>query len=494
MISLMHHFLRRSARRLPDKEALVHGERRLSYRELDEATDRLAAALVRGGVERGDRVAIFLEKSVEEALAIWAASKAGGVFVPMNHLLFPKQVGHIVDDCRPRAIVTTGAKLEPIREIVEGSADLKCVVVTDGAEGTLDGAELNDLGEILDSAAGDPPADRCVSGDLGSILYTSGSTGRPKGVMFSQANLIAGSRIVSTYLKIGQDERILSVLPFSFDYGLNQLLTGIQHGATVILRNFRMPGDVVQTLLDERATGLAGVPPDRLREALPTTEFYPMYGLTEAFRSTYLPPDKVDERPGSMGRAIPDTEIFVVNDKNELCKPGEVGELVHRGPTVSLGYWGKPEATAKVFRPNPFLPPEIQHDEKVCYSGDLVKTDEDGYLYFVGRGDATIKCSGHRVSPTEIEEVLLAHSGVREAAAFGVPDEIAGQVILAVVVPRDGQTLAEEQLIERCAQEMPRYMIPRRIEMLAELPKTPNGKIDYPTLRSRAMEAKQLGR
>ena len=373
------------------------------------------------------------------------------------------------------------------------------------------------------------PQDLCLSGDLGAILYTSGSTGRPKGVMLSQANLIAGSRIVSTYLKIGQAERILSVLPFSFDYGLNQLLTAVQHGATVILRNFKMPGEIVQTLLDERVTGLAGVPPfwnllsqprsslyrhsfpdlryvtnsggawpkvvvDRLREALPTTEFYPMYGLTEAFRSTYLPPDRVDERPGSMGRAIPDTEIFVVNDKDELCKPGEVGELVHRGPTVSLGYWGQPEATAKVFRPNPFLPPELHHDEKVCYSGDLVKMDEDGFLYFVGRGDATIKCSGHRVSPTEIEEVLLARSGIREAAAFGVPDELAGQLITAVVVPCDGETLAEDELIEACAEEMPRYMIPRRIEIVSKLPKTPNGKIDYPTLRSRAQEAQQLER
>jgi acyl-CoA synthetase (AMP-forming)/AMP-acid ligase II len=210
-----------------------------------------------------------------------------------------------------------------------------------------------------------------------------------------------------------------------------------------------------------------------------------MYGLTEAFRSTYLPPEELDHRPGSIGKAIPNTEILVVNAQGELCKPGEVGELVHRGPTVSLGYWGQPEATERVLRPHPCLAPELQPTEKVCYSGDLVKMDEDGFLYFVGRRDTMIKCSGYRISPAEVEEVLFQTGKVRGAAVIGVPDGVAGQYIKAFVVPQDNQAVHAEELLAFCAQQMPRYMIPRHIEVLPELPKTGTGKVDYPALRRR---------
>jgi len=336
--------------------------------------------------------------------------------------------------------------------------------------------------------------------------------------MLSHANLLAGARIVSTYLKITESDRILSVLPFSFDYGLNQLLTGLAQAATVILLSFRFPGEVVNAIRNEQATGLAGVPSfwtllsqpgspvhrqplpslryitnsggavprplyDALRKALPTTEIYLMYGLTEAFRSTYLPPEEADRRPGSMGKAIPDTEIYVVNERGGMCQPGEPGELVHRGPTVSLGYWGLPEATAKVLRPNPLALPQVGNAEPVCYSGDIVKMDEDGFLYFIGRRDATIKCAGHRISPTEVEEILIGTQRVREAAAIGIPDELMGQAVLAVVVARDGQPIDVDALLADCALKMPRYMIPRRVEVVTSLPKTAHGKIDYPFLR-----------
>jgi acyl-CoA synthetase (AMP-forming)/AMP-acid ligase II len=210
-----------------------------------------------------------------------------------------------------------------------------------------------------------------------------------------------------------------------------------------------------------------------------------MYGLTEAFRSTYLPPEELDKRPMSFGKAIPDTEIFVVNEKNELCRPGEVGELVHRGPTVSLGYWGQPEVTAKVLRPNPFLPPELQHTEMVCYSGDMVKMDEEGFLYYVSRRDTTIKSSGFRISPTEVEEILFQTGKLREAAVVGVPDEVLGQAVKAFIVPHDGEAPDVESLLGFCAEKMPQYMVPKSIEILNELPKTTSGKIDYPTLRRR---------
>jgi len=210
-----------------------------------------------------------------------------------------------------------------------------------------------------------------------------------------------------------------------------------------------------------------------------------MYGLTEAFRSTYLPPEELDRRSDSMGKAIPDTEIMVVNEKGERCQPGEVGELVHRGPTVSLGYWGLPELTATVLRPHPFAPAELGDSEKVCYSGDLVRMDDEGYLYFIGRRDNMIKCSGYRVSPTEVEEVLFQSGKVREAGVIGVPDPVLGQAIKAYVVPRDGDGLNADEILSFCAGRMPRYMVPTMIEVMASLPKTPSGKVDYPALRKR---------
>ena len=210
-----------------------------------------------------------------------------------------------------------------------------------------------------------------------------------------------------------------------------------------------------------------------------------MYGLTEAFRSTYLPPDELDRRPTSMGKAIPDTEILVITEDGKLCKPGEVGELVHRGPTVSMGYWGRPEDTDRVLRPNPLLPPAMGDCEKVCYSGDLVKMDEDGFLYYVGRRDTMIKSSGFRISPTEIEEVLYSTGKVRGAAVIGIPDETLGQAIKAFVVPRDGEKAEPAALMSYCGEKLPRYMVPKFVEVLADLPKTSSGKVDYPALRRR---------
>ncbi len=520
MDSLTHHLLTSSARRVPAKEALVHGERRLSYAELDALTNRLANRLQRAGLERMDRVCVYLEKNVPQVLAMLAASKAGGVFVPVNHLLFPAQVGHIVNDCEPSTIITSAKRAASLAETLAGCRSVRTVVVTGDDEVKLDGIEVHRLDEILDSESAQAPRERCISPDLAAILYTSGSTVRPKGVMLSHANLLAGSRIISTYLEIGSAERILSIVPFSFDYGLNQLLTGLEHGATVVLLSFRFPDEVVQALLQERITGLAGVPSfwallaqpsssihrhefpdlryitntggampqavlDSLRQAFPTTRPYLMYGLTEAFRSTYLPPEEIDNRIGSMGKAIPDTEIYVLDEHGKPCGPGEIGELVHRGPTVSLGYWRNPEATDRVLRPNPLLPPELRGTEKVVYSGDLVKLDQDGFLYFQGRRDASIKSAGYRISPNEIEEVCISTGTIREAAAIGIPDEVLGQAIVAFVVPHDGRQVDVGELLAHFAKSVPRYMIPRRVEVVDDLPKTAHGKIDYPSLKAR---------
>jgi acyl-CoA ligase (AMP-forming) (exosortase A-associated) len=511
---LIHHMLRTSARRLPANEALVHGRERLTYGETERRTAALAHGLRAAGVGRGDRVGIHLDASIPQALAMFAVSMAGGVFVPINGVLFPEQVGHIARDCGMRALIVGGGKLDALARVLKEIPSLEFLVVVGGGSSATVPLASYSFDELSGLTPLDARRDEGIEKDLAAILYTSGSTGKPKGVMLSHAQVMAGSSIVSTYLKITEADRILAVLPFSFDAGLNQLMTGIQQGGTVVLSNFVFAREVVQTLLAERITGLAGVPTfwsllaqpsstlprhslpclryitntggampqpvlAALRSSLPTTEVFLMYGLTEAFRSTYLPPAELDRRPTSIGKAIPDTEILVVNEHGRPCRPGEVGELVHRGPTVSMGYWGQPELTAKVLRPNPFLPPELGDIERVCYSGDFVKMDEEGYLYFVGRRDTMIKSSGFRISPTEVEEVLF------RTAVIGLPDEVLGQSIKAFVVGRDGDPISIRDLLDFCAANMPRHMLPKAIEILDELPKTSSGKVDYPALRRR---------
>jgi acyl-CoA ligase (AMP-forming) (exosortase A-associated) len=518
---LIWHLLRKSARLFPDKEALVHGEERLTYREVTDRMERLAAGLQRAGLRRGDRIGIFLEPSVAQVVSIFAISRAGGVFVPINAQLFPEQLAHIAKDCGMKGLITRPARLPGLAAVLPGIPSLEFAVLAGNQEDLARPAlPLYHLEDIYQSGDQLSRCEVSISKDLAAILYTSGSTGKPKGVMLSHANVMAGSQIVSTYLEITSADRILAVLPFSFDAGLNQLLTAFHQGGTLVLINFVFAREVVQMLLKEHITGMAGVPtlwsllaqsnstlqkhlfPDLryitntggampqavlavLRKALPTTKVFLMYGLTEAFRSTYLPPEEVDRRPTSMGKAIPDTEILVVNENNRVCKPGEIGELVHRGPTVSMGYWGRPEDTSRVLRPNPLLPPEVGDCERVCYSGDLVKMDDEGFLYYVGRRDTMIKSSGFRISPTEVEEVLFHSGKLRQAAVIGIPDDALGQMIKAFVVPREGDVLAVEDLLAYCGERMPRYMVPKAVEILSELPKTTSGKVDYPALRRR---------
>jgi acyl-CoA synthetase (AMP-forming)/AMP-acid ligase II len=365
--------------------------------------------------------------------------------------------------------------------------------------------------------SGDSPREmRQVSEvDLGTILYTSGSTGMPKGVSTSQRNLVVGAQIVSTYLENTEEDRILSALPLNFDAGLNQFTTSLRVGATLALQRSRLPGDLLKGLRRHEITGVAGVPPlwslllrsaksivqeplthlryisntggripqanlDELRRLLePTgTKIYLMYGLTEAFRSTYLPPEEIHRGTECIGKAIPDTEIMVINKQGEECAPGEVGELVHRGPTVAMGYWGKEEATRKAYRPNPLAPPELLDVEKVVYSGDNVRRDEEGFLYFIGREDAMIKSQGYRMSPEEVENLLIGSGHVHEACAFGIPDPDLGHQVVAVVsIKSDGEGVIDE-IREYAVNNGPPYMVPKEILIQDELPKTGSGKID----------------
>ncbi len=477
-------------------EAVVDGPRRWTYGQLRAAVTRQAAAFVRAGARRGDRVAVWLPKCLEECAALLAASRADAVVVPINPQLKPAQVRHVLADADARVLLTRRAWLPQLEPVLQG----------------LDGLRVLCL-EEEPSPSDDPlPPARNIGEDLAAILYTSGSTGSPKGVMLTHANLLAGTRIVRSYLGIHADDRLLSVLPFSFDYGLNQLLTVVEQGATLVLLSFQLGDQIVRQLAAERITGLAGVPTiwailtqaapalqrtplphlryltnsggavpratvQRLRELLPQTQIVLMYGLTEAFRSTWLPPSEIDRRPTSIGRAIPETEVFVVTADGRPAAPGEHGTLVHRGPTVSRGYWRRPEDTARVLRPNP-LRPAAEGGDTVCWSGDLVYADEEGFLYFVGRQDAMIKSAGFRISPSEVEDVLMASGAFRQVAVIGLPDDWVGQRVHAVAVAREASPDLDA-VRARAAEQLPAHMVPARIELVDALPVTPNGKVDY---------------
>lgn len=478
--------------------AIIDEDRERTYADLAEAAERLAGALTAQGLERGDRVAILLPKSFEECAAIFGASRAGGVFVPINPVLKPQQIAHILADSGSRCLITDAVQAERLTHELAA----------------LPGLAVVRADEPLPAPTGLRPA-AGIGEDLAAILYTSGSTGRPKGVMLSHANLMAGTRIVRTYLGIGPGDRILSILPLSFDYGLNQLLTAVEQGATLVLASFQLGDHIVDALARHRITGLAGVPtiwailtraapalqstplphlryitnsggavPEatvrRLRQLLPETRIFLMYGLTEAFRSTYLPPEDLDRYPTSIGKAIPECEVFPVTADGRRAKPGEPGILVHRGPTVALGYWRRPEETARVLRPNPLRPPE-HGGGIVCWSGDLVVEDQDGFLHFIGRQDEMIKSAGYRVSPTEVEDVLMGTGAFRQVAVIGLPDDWVGQKICAVGVPMNG-FIDTKSVLQSVSVKLPRHMVPGRIDVVEQLPQTPNGKVDYKAL------------
>ncbi|MGH1477919.1 MAG: acyl-CoA ligase (AMP-forming), exosortase A system-associated [Geminicoccales bacterium] len=499
----------------PTVEAIVDGDRRLTFGDLADAADRYAAVLRAHGLERGDRVAVYLPKSFEECVAIFGISLAGGVFVPINPLLKAPQAKHIVEDCKARFLIADPALWQAAETTLLEAPSLEKSLLTGDVAGPVSALPERLIANAFAASAPAYPPSQAIGEDLAAILYTSGSTGRPKGVMLSHQNLLAGARIVTTYLHITAKDRILSVLPFSFDYGLNQLLTAVRQGATTVLLSFRFGQDIVKTLAAERITGLAGVPSvwailaragkslgqtppndlryitnsggavpsemvTKLRELLPKTNIVLMYGLTEAFRSTYLPPDLIDSHPTSMGKAIPECEVFLVNEQQERCKPGEPGILVHRGPTVSLGYWNRPEETARVLKRNPLIPKD-QGADLVCYSGDLAVLDEEGLFYFVGRNDAMIKSVGHRISPTEVEEALMASGQFSQIAVVGLPDAVAGQRVHAVAVASsNGGDCAAA--LAACAEALPAYMVPREIELVDQLPLSQNGKVDYKLL------------
>jgi long-chain acyl-CoA synthetase len=481
-------FLRESLRRFPDKTALVAGEARLTYRELSARVAGLARELHARGVQRGDRVVVFLHNSADAAVAIFAVLEAGAVFSLLNPGTKADKLAYVLNHSGARAIVT-----EP-----------RLTHVANAACDEAPGVSVR-LVSPFDFKS-EPLPTSGIELDLAMIVYTSGSTGKPKGVMMTHANIAAAATSITTYLESRPEDVVLSVLPLSFDYGLYQLLMCVKVGATLVLeKSFTYPAVLLKKLESEGVTGLPLVPTiaavllqlkqiapgmfpklryltntaaalprahiERLQALFPQARLYSMYGLTECKRCTYLPPDQLKHRPESVGIAIPGTEAYVVNEGGERAKPGEVGELVIRGPHIMKGYWNDAEATDKALKPGPFP------WEKVLYTGDLFRTDDEGYLYFVGRKDDIIKSRGEKVSPKEVENVLYELPGVREAAVIGVPDPLLGAAVKAIVAVEPGAGLTERAIIAHCAARLEEFMVPSQVEFRVELPKSENGKI-----------------
>ncbi len=521
---LVQHLLEASAIRSPDKPCVTDGARSLVYADTLDRSRRIAGALAGLGVRPGDHVGILLDKSIEQVLSMFGVWIAGGVVVILNPILMKDQILHIVKDCRLQTLIASGTKVESRTGGPEA-----------GSKNRMDAAELQAAGvrraallqadhpsgfeseiRIPRDFQGIAPFEsevRRITDDPSHIIYTSGSTGMPKGIVVSHRNSIDGAKIVSQYTGLDSEDRILGALPFNFDYGFNQLMNAVHLGATMVLHDFFMPNDLLKALEREAVTVFAGMPPiwlklfnprlcdlsgprdfsrlrvitntggkvpvpivRKLRSLFPESRIFLMYGLTEAFRSTFLDPSEIDRRPDSIGKAIPNVEVLVVNADGGECMPGEEGELVHRGALITRGYWNNPGKTAEVFRPNPLLGPDNRHLETVVYSGDTVRKDGEGFIYYVGRRDAMIKTKGYRVSPTEVEELFAGVPGVAECIACGY--EKNDEILLRVFVTLSGRDASPAGILAQCRKQFPFYLVPDDLVVMRQFPLTANGKVD----------------
>lgn len=503
---LLNHFFEQTAVASPGKTALVCEGCHHTYAQIRDQVERLAAFLQARGVRRGDRVAIFLDNSLEAVVSVFATLRIGAAFMLVNPQTKTDKLAYILNDARPTAFIAQ-TSLHMVYAPAAAQAPSLHTVVTVG-EPAVD--ENDQRFARFAEALVDAPVTVCDSGtidqDLAAIIYTSGSTGDPKGVMLTHLNMVTACTSVSTYLGLRADDRILCVLPLAFDYGLYQVLMAFKLGASVVLeKSFAFPVKILEVMARERVTVFPGVPTvfsmlmglnmlskrdlaalrmitntaaalseqhiQDLRRLFPQAQLFSMYGLTECKRVTYLPPEQLDSRPISVGRGMPNEEVWLVDDAGNRLPNGSTGELVIRGSHVMRGYWEKPEETAKRLKPGP-LPGEM-----VLYSGDIFRTDEEGYLYFVARKDDVIKSRGEKVSPREVENVLYSLEGVQEAAVVGVPDPILGQAVKAFIALRPGYSYNERDVIKYCLARLENFMAPKHVVFVDAMPKTDTGKI-----------------
>jgi long-chain acyl-CoA synthetase len=500
---LLHQLFENSVRRAPDKVALVFEGQRFSYAQIDSQAARLAAVLQQRGVRRGDRVASFLDNSVEAVVSLYAALKCGAVFMPVNPLTKRDKLAYLLNDSRASALIAHAALRSDFEGALAQNTSVRTCLVAGGIDAPFADKRCVSYADRSDAALEHPAS---IDQDLAGLVYTSGSTGAPKGVMLTHLNMVSAARSISNYLALQADDVIMCVLPLAFDYGLYQILMANLVGATVVLeRSFSFPVKVLENMERERVTVFPGVPtvfslllnlktlreyrldalrkitntgaalPEehirRLRGLFPQTQLYSMYGLTECKRVTYLPPDQLDIRPTSVGRGMPNQELWLVDEAGRRLPNGNTGELVIRGSHVMRGYWEKPLETAERLKPGP-IPGEM-----ILYSGDIFRTDAEGYLYFVARKDDIIKSRGEKVCPREVENVLYGIPGVLDAAVIGVPDPMLGEAVKAFITLKQGAILSEREVIRHCLSKLESFMVPKAVAFVPALPKTDTGKI-----------------
>ena len=493
---LLHESLLAAAAETPGKPALVADKRSWSYSELEDATLRLARALQDAGLERGDRVVVFMDNTAECAISIFGTLAAGGVFVVANPQTKADKLAYMLEDSEAAFLLTEESLARVWRTAVEGVTSLRGVI--------------DDLDAVLPGSTPEPRDLGTIPKDLAALIYTSGSTGNPKGVMMAHENMVFAAGSIAQYLRLSDDDRIINVLPLAFDYGLYQLLMAMRIGGTLILeRSFAFPAQTLKRIEEEQVTVFPGVPTvyatllstktrtphesvrrvtntaaalppafhDGLHELFPNALIFRMYGLTECKRVSYLEPELVDEKPTSVGRPIPGTEAFVLDAEGRPVQPGATGILHVRGPHVMAGYWRSPELSAHMLKEGP-----VPGERMLC-THDNFTIDEDGFLYFVGRTDDIIKTRGEKVSPIEVENALHAIEGVREAAVIGIPDEILGEAIRAYVVLDEGAELGEQEVVAASRTRLESFMVPREVVFVDDLPKTDTGKVRKKSLR-----------
>jgi long-chain acyl-CoA synthetase len=499
---LLHDYLLHSARRLGDKVALVAGDRRWTYRELDGLATSMAGNLCNAGVQRGDRVVVYLDNCAEQVIAIFGVLRAGGCIVVINPTTQVERLSFILGHCEARFIVAPVEKSDMVGRAMQQAAVSTGLIWVGGSPGGETGRLFGDMVAPCPSAR----LPRIIDADLASIIYTSGSTGKPKGVTHLHRTIDVAVDSIIEYLGNEEDDVILDLLPLSSSYGLLQLIVTVKTGGRLVLeKGIGYPFEVIRKIREEGVTGLAGAPtvwaillrlegvkPDdvrtlryitnaaaampanfipRLRVLFPHTKIFLMHGLTECLRTTYLPPAQLERRPTSVGTGMPNIELWVQDKAGKRLPAGEPGEMVVRGSNIMAGYWRDPEATAAMMLPG------VYPWERILRTGDLFTMDEEGYFYFVARSDELIKSRGEKVSPIEVENAIYGLPAVLEVRVIGVPDQVLGQAVRAEIVLKDGQQLSAMQVKQHCREHLEDFKVPHQVEFVASLPKTQGGKI-----------------